>query len=201
MLRGQQELYTDLIDISDTVKDKVRIINEVLHDYCDALIDAGADAIMFDTLFASASIMMWKEFKGVFLTPLCNHIRAKGAAVMIHNCGYKIYFDAQIECMSPAAISFLHVPDDCSDFAECKKKYGDITLIGAIPPTVLPSISYDELIEMCREQIKTFGAGSRFVLATGCEYPANMSLDKAKAFLEAATSAINSKPHISYNLP
>lgn len=195
MLRNQQDLYLDIMDEPETVLENVGLITEVLINYCDNLIDVGVTAIMFDTLFASASIMspeMWLEFEGVFVKKLAEHVHSRGCMVMIHNCGYKVYFKEQVEMMNPEAISFLHVPNDCEDFADCKRKYGKKTvLIGAIPPTDLPHMSYKEVFDLSQTLIKVFGEGGRFILATGCEYPANLSLDNAMAMLDAAKAYNN----------
>lgn len=190
MLRNQQDLYLDLYDDPDAVKAATREINETLKDYVNAMIDTGVDAIMFDTLFASGSIMskaMWKEMEGVFVKELADICHERGCLVMVHNCGEKVYFDAQIESMNPCAISFLHVPDDCKDFHECKEKYGDkITLIGCVPPPMVVLNSDEEWVAKCKEQIDIFGKGDGFVLATGCEYPSNADFTKAKLMVDIA---------------
>ncbi|MBQ0104596.1 MAG: uroporphyrinogen decarboxylase family protein [Armatimonadetes bacterium] len=190
MLRGQADMYLDLLDDPDAVKQAVQNITDTLYEYCDRLIDAGSHAIMFDTLFSSASIMrktMWAEFEGVFIQPLCEHVHKRGAMVMIHNCGNGIYFDRQIEFMAPEGISFLYPPDDCKDFAECKKRYGNVTtLIGCVNPTWLPSASAKEIEEECIKEMDIMAPGGGFVLATGCEYPANLSFDAASVMAETA---------------
>lgn len=190
MLRHQQELYMDIYDDPDAVKCAVREINETLKEYCGALIDTGVNAIMLDTLFASGSIMsksMWMEMEGEIVKELADYIHSRNCLVMIHNCGQKIYFDVQIETMNPCAISFLHVPDDCKDFAECKEKYGDkITLIGCVPPPMVVTSTDKEWEEECKKHIDLFAKGGGFMLATGCEYPANAPFDKAKIMVEVA---------------
>jgi Uroporphyrinogen-III decarboxylase len=191
MLRGQENLYMDLYDDPDAVYEAVGAINETLKDYCTALIEeAGVDAIMLDTLFASGSIMskdMWLEAEGGFVESLSDHIRSKGAMTMIHNCGQKIYFDAQIEKLKPAAISFLYPPDDCKDFAECKAKYGDkVVLIGCVTPAMAVTGTDEEWDKACRDQIATLGKNGGFMLATGCEYPANAPFDRAVRMVNIA---------------
>ena len=144
MLRGQVDIFTDIFMVPDDIKTAVQEINKTLYDYCDALIETGVHAIMFDTLFASQSIMsaeMWMEFEGVYMKPLADYVRSKGCMVMIHNCGKGIYFKEQIESMNPVAISFMHIPADCSSYAEAKEKYGVITSY---------SIHYTKLYETIR---------------------------------------------------
>lgn len=190
MLRNQQDLYMDLYDDPDAVKRAAHAINETLKEYVAALCDAGADAIMYDTLFASGSIMakdMWVEMEGGLLKELAQVSAGKGCLNMIHNCGQKIYFDVQIEACRPAAISFLYPPDDCADFAECKRKYGDVTtLIGCVTPANAVIGTDEEWERQCRDQIDAMAKGGGFMLATGCEYPASAPFDRAYRMIEIA---------------
>ncbi len=190
MLRGQSNLFMDCLDSPESVKAGVAAITETLLEYVDALVATGVNAIMLDTLFASQSIMskeMWVEFEGVYVQKIAERIRHQDCMVMVHNCGNGIYFDAQIEMMKPTAISYLHLPDDCSSHSEVKEKYGkEVTLIGHIPPTWLLSASQEELEAECRREIDTYKAGGGFVLATGCEYPANLGFEPAKTIVRMA---------------
>ena len=190
MLRNQQDLYIDIYDDADTVKKAVRKITNSLKDYVAALCDTGVAAIMWDTLFASGSIMskeMWRECEGEFMPELCEIVRQKGCHNMIHNCGQRIYFDAQIELIQPAAISFLYPPDDCKDFAECKEKYGDkVSLIGCVTPASAVIGTDEEWDKECTDQIDAMAKGGGFMLATGCEYPSGASFDRAQRMIEIA---------------
>ena len=190
MLRNQEDMYMDLYDDPDAVKEAATAVNETLKDYCNALMDVGVHGIMFDTLFASASIMskaMWMDMEGGLVKELADIVHARNVPVMIHNCGLKVYFDAQIETMNPAAISFLNVPDDCTDFADCKAKYGDkITLIGCVPPPMVVTATDEEWEAECKKEIDTFAKGGGFMLATGCEYPSNSPFDRAEKMVEIA---------------
>ena len=190
MLRNQEDMYMDLYDDPDAVKKAAREINETLTEYVAALCDAGADAIMFDTLFASGSIMskdMWMEMEGVLMEELSQIPPQKGVMNMVHNCGQLCYFDAQIKTCNPSAISFLYPPDDCRDFVECKEKYGDKTiLIGCVTPANAVIGTDEEWDTQCRDQIDALGAGGGFILATGCEYPANAPFDRAYRMIDIA---------------
>lgn len=190
MMRGQQDLYMDLYDDIDAVNNAAKEVAETLKDYIEALCDTGVNGIMFDTLFASGSIMskeMWKSTEGVLMPELTEIVRQKNCLTMIHNCGTDIYFDAQIEALQPNAISFLYPPDDCRDFKECKEKYGkDITLIGCVTPANAMIGTDEEWDNQCKECIDIMAKGGGFMLATGCEYPANASFDRAHRMVEIA---------------
>ncbi len=190
MLRNQQELYMDLYDDPDAVKAAISAVADTLADYAAALCDTGVDAIMWDTLFASGSIMskdMWKDMEAGPMRRLAQGVRDHGCMNMIHNCGQRIYFDAQIEAIEPTAISFLYPPDDCADFAECKRKYGDrVALIGAVTPASAVIGTDEEWDRQCRDQIDAMAKGGGFLLATGCEYSANASFDRARRMIDIA---------------
>lgn len=190
MLRNQQDLYMDLYDDPDAVKAATWQVAETLADYVGALCGAGVDAIMWDTLFASGSIMskdMWRDMEAGPMRMLAETVRQHGCMNMIHNCGQRIYFDAQIEAVDPVAISFLYPPDDCADYAECKARYGDkVTLIGAVTPANAVIGTDEEWDEQCRSQIDAMAAGGGFMLATGCEYPANATFDRARRMIDIA---------------
>lgn len=190
MMRGQQDMYMDLYDDPEAVQRATWKVAETLAEYVSALCDTGVDAIMFDTLFASGSIMskqMWIETEGAPMEMIANVVREHGKMVMIHNCGQRVYFDAQIEYMKPSAISFLYPPDDCKDFAECKEKYGkDLLLIGCVTPANAVIGTDEEWDKQCRDQIDAMAEGGGFMLATGCEYPANASFDRARRMIDIA---------------
>ncbi len=190
MMRGHDMMFMDLIMYPDKIHAALRTITDTLKEYCKALIEAGADAIMFDTLFSSKTIMrkeMWNEFEGPYVQELAELVHGLGKMVMIHNCGEGIYFDVQIERMHPELISFLYLPDDCETSEELKEKYGHkTTLLGHIDPGEMMVMSKDDFIKKCKEQIDLYKKDGGFVLATGCEYPANMDFELAHAMVETA---------------
>ena len=190
MLRNQSAMYMDLMDDPDAVKAAAFEIKETLKDYCTALLETGIQGIMFDTLFSSGSIMrkdMWDEMEGDLVEDLAKHVHSLGGMVMIHNCGEKIYFDAQIRRMQPEAISFLYPPDDCKDFAETKEKYGDkTTLVGAVEPTKVVFGEEEAFAADCKTHIDAMSKNGGYVLALGCEYPANAEFTRAYKMAEIA---------------
>ena len=130
---------------------------------------------------------MWSDMEGDLVSELSDVIREEGGLVMIHNCGERVYFDAQIEYMKPASISLLYPPDDCNDFAECNEKYGDkVTLIGCVTPVHAAFSSDEEWDKECMNRVDDMSKGGGFILATGCEYPANVSFAKALRMVNIA---------------
>ncbi|MBI9106788.1 MAG: hypothetical protein JEZ04_08580 [Spirochaetales bacterium] len=190
MLRGHDYLFMDLMMYPEKVQAALRNITETLKEFIRGLVEAGCHAIMFDTLFASKSIMskdMWDEFEGVYMEELAQVISDSGAMVMIHNCGDGVYFDVQVKRMDPVLISYMHIPDDCEDMADIKEKYGkSITLMGHIDPGWLMVATKEELEATCKEQIDAYKKDGGFILATGCEYPAAMDFEYAKTMVNVA---------------
>lgn len=190
MMRGQDKMFMDLMLEPDKIHSCLREITETLKELCTAVIETGVHAVMFDTLFASKSIMskeMWDEFEGEYIQEIAEHVRKLGAMVMIHNCGNGVYFDIQIERVNPIAISFLHVPDNLKSYEEIKDSYGEkITLIGHIDPGWLMTATLDQVEQESKKQIEMFKKDGGFILSTGCEYPAPLDFEKAKVMVKAA---------------
>lgn len=192
MMRGQAEMFGDCLrkKRKPLMHKALRNITETLKLFIKASVDAGAHAVMFDTLYASRTIMspkMWDEFEGDYIEELCDYTRECGAMVMLHNCGDGIYFKEQLERMKPVLISFCHLPPDAESMEDLKAKYGDkVTLCGMIDPGDVVAMSDDQLRAECRKQIDAYKKDGGFILATGCEYPAHFSYDKAKIMVEEA---------------
>lgn len=190
MLRNQQDMFLDICDDPEAVHAAAAEVSETLKEYCHEIMRTGVAGIMFDTLFSSGSIMskeMWDGMEGDLVEDLSDSVRKDGGAVMIHNCGNRIYFDAQIRRMKPVAISFLYPPDDCADFKECKEKYGnEVTLIGCVTPASAVIGTDEDWERECKNNIDDMKAGGGYILGTGCEYPANAPFDRARSMVELA---------------
>lgn len=189
MMRGAEDFFMDLVMSPDEVHACLREITETLKELCIAMIETGVHAIMFDTLYASKTIMsesMWDEFEGVYMQELADLVHSKGCMVMVHNCGKGPYMDIQFKRMNPIAFSLNHFDSECSSFEEMREKYkGKLTLIGHIDPGWLMTASLEKVEEESKRQIDFFKKDAGFILATGCEYPAYLNFDAAKAMVSA----------------
>ena len=191
MMRGAERLFRDCINHPLEVMAALETITETLTEYVEAQCDAGAVGVALDTLFASwngLSRALWEQLEGPFARELANAIRRRGKAVFVHNCGHGSYFDSQIRFMEPALISFAHLPDDCSDRKELKKRYGDqVMLLGYIGTPLLTYGTPYQVMGECKKHIEDLASGGMgYILAPGCEFPPNAPLENAIAILRAA---------------
>ena len=190
MMRGAEKLLKDCILYPKKVQKACEIITGVLIEYVQAQSDTGIPAIAIDSLFASKTGLaknIWEEIEGPFVGEIARAIRDKGRMVGFHNCGHSPYFDSQIRFMEPDFVSFAHLPDDCSDRLELKRRYGDqVTLIGYIETPLLAHGTPTQVMDECKRQIDDFAPGGGYVLAPGCEYPPDISLTNAIAMVKAA---------------
>lgn len=190
MMRGAQKLFIDCLKHPEKVKEGLEIVTEVLVDYARAQCEAGVDAVMLDTLFASQSGIsrdLWEEMEGPYAKRIADEIRRCNALVALHNCGKGPYFDLQLKYIEPVLISFAYLPDDCDSPRELKEKYGHKTaLVGYIPTDYLCLHPPSRVMEKAREQIRALAPGGGFILAPGCEYPPNIDLANALAIVKAA---------------
>ncbi len=190
MMRGAGKFFKDCLNYPNHVRKACAAITETLVDFTRAQCEKGVQAVTIDTLYASLNALpkkTWEELEGPFVREIAACIRESGGFVGIHNCGHGLYFDAQIRSMEPAFISFAHLPDDCSSPKELKEKYGEVvTMVGHIPTPLLVNGTPAEVMEACARQIDILGRNGGYVLAPGCEYPPNISLDNAFAMIKAA---------------
>jgi uroporphyrinogen decarboxylase len=189
MLRGSEKLFIDCMKHPKEVHAALEVITQVLVDYVRVQCQKGVPAVCIDVLFGARSTLskkMWIEFEAPYAKRICDEIRNNGRAVALHNCGTEPYFDAMIEHLSPQAISYHYLPGDCKNNQELKEKYGQkVALIGHINcPNTLFFGNPADVARECQDLIRDLSPGGGFVLASGCEFPANASLLNAKAIME-----------------
>lgn len=190
MMRGAELLFKDCVLYPKKVQKACEIITGVLIEYVQAQCDSGVPAVAIDSLFASKTGLpkkLWEEIEGPFVSEISRVIKDNGLIVGVHNCGHDPYFDSQIRSMDPEVMSFAHLPDDCKDRKELKKKYGDrVTLLGYVATPLLVHGTPTEVMDECRRQIDDLAPGGGFILAPGCEYPPGIPLTNAIAMIKAA---------------
>lgn len=190
MMRGAGNFFKDCLNYPNHVRKACEAVTETLIEFTKAQCEKGVQAVTIDTLYASLNALpkkTWEELEGPYAKEIARCVRENGGYVGIHNCGHGLYFDAQIRSMEPDFISFAHLPDDCKTSKELKEKYGDaVTLVGHVPTPLLVNGTPAEVMDECRREIDVLARNGGYILAPGCEYPPNISLDNAFAMIKAA---------------
>ncbi|MDY6903377.1 MAG: uroporphyrinogen decarboxylase family protein [Thermodesulfobacteriota bacterium] len=190
MMRGAKDFYKDCRNYPGHVKKACEAITETLLEFAQAQCDTGVLGITIDTLLASWNALpkdVWTALEGDFTGEIARCVRRNGQVVGIHNCGHALYFDAQIDAMAPDFISFAELPDDCKTPAEMKERYGDrVTFVGFVRTQTLVNGTPQQVMDECKQQIEVLARDGGYILAPGCEYPPNLSLENAFALVKAA---------------
>lgn len=190
MMRGAENLFRDCILYGKEVKAALDTITGVLMEYVEALCGTGVLAVTLDTLFASSNGLsreLWEATEGPFVRELAQAVHRRGCLVGVHNCGDGIYFDSQIRFMEPEIISYAHLPADCRDNRELKRRYGNqVVLMGSVDTALLARGTPHEVMEQCRVLMDDLADGGGFILAPGCEYPPDIPLENAWSLVSAA---------------
>ena len=190
MMRGAEALFIDCVRSPGEVRKGCEAITETLIEFARAQCEAGVPALVIDTLYASHNGLperLWEQIEAPFVAEISREIKRCGRLVGVHNCGHAPYFSAQLRSMEADVISFAHLPGDCRDMVDLKCRYGDrVTLVGFIDTPLLSHGTPRQVMDACRRQIDVLGRDGGFVLAPGCEYPANTPLTNAFAMVRAA---------------
>ncbi|WP_136807065.1 uroporphyrinogen decarboxylase family protein [Desulfosediminicola flagellatus] len=190
MLRGMENLYRDILECPENVKEGLEIVTDVLVDFVRGQFGRGVAGVCIDTLPASRSGVMpnvWEEFEGVYAKRIKDEIVTHGVLNAHHGCGFSPYFKEVRKWLEPAVLSFADVPEDCSTMAEAKEKYGrESILMGCVPTELLYSGTPADVVRESVRQIDLLGSGGNFILAPTCEFPPNGDLLNARAMVTAA---------------
>lgn len=193
MMRGMEALYLDIVEHPDEVKVALEVITTVLEEFVREQFNRGVAGVCIDTLPASRSGVspsQWEEFEGIYARRISEAINACGMLNVHHGCGFSPYFKEVKKWVNPSAYSFADIPEDCRDFQEMKKRYGQTaTLMGCVSTELLYTGSPADVIRECIRQIDLLGSNGRFILAPTCEFPPNASLLNARAMVIAAELA------------
>ncbi len=190
-LRGTSSFMKDCFKNQEAVHHALRIINDVLLELARKMMEVGAHAIIPATAFGSQSLMsekLYQEIEIPYLKEWDKVVHEKGVYLGLHNCGTGPYMKCQLDACNADILQIGHVPTDCKDWQEVKKKYDNVSILGYLDPINLSELhTPEQIMEECREEINNLAKGGGFILCPTCEFPPDAPLLNAKAIVDAAT--------------
>ncbi|ADI74150.1 Uroporphyrinogen decarboxylase (URO-D) [Methanohalobium evestigatum Z-7303] len=138
------------------------------------------------------SAKMFEEFAYPYVKKIHDHVRERGIpAVLMHPCADQngnipYYVKMREENDWSGKYVWLFGPE--TSIKTQIDAFGDHDVIcGNINPPLFQSSSYDEVLELCRENIEEgMNSPSGYILAAGCEFPPNAAPIKVMAMVDAA---------------
>lgn len=190
-LRKTDELVRDWVYHKEELHEALDFITDVLCEYVEMQVEAGAIAVSIVPVLAEKEIMsrkMWEELDAPYQKRITDAIEKAGGLVVCHTCGRGPYFDELIKWFHPIVIQSAFLPDDCKSEAELVEKYGKETIfMGYLDTTLLGYGTPREVTAECKREIEVFGGPDRkYILGSGCEYPSWAPLYNAIAMVKAA---------------
>jgi len=185
MIRGSAELYLDLFDDPEFIKQLLDISLEALTIYGKALIDAGADIICTSNPVANMDCISRKhfeEFSHPYTKKLFGDLKAYGAkAIIYHTCGK---WDDRYDLIGDENVSIDH--HDKVDIKDWKEKNSEkMVSMGNIKSvsTLLQS-SEEKVRQETLECMKKGMPGGRYIVSADCEVPRDTPAANIKAMAE-----------------
>ena len=182
LLCGANDIAMNCILEPDLVLRTVELATSVVTRYALALEKAGADLVMI--LDPTALILgpnRFQEFAGRFVSILAAALQ--DAAPVYHMCGDTTAFIDEFATLGCAGLSL----DSAVDFPEATKRLpDDVVLIGNISPVnVVRNMDAAGVRGEVLKLRESMSAHENFILATGCDVPADVPFENIEAFMAA----------------
>jgi uroporphyrinogen decarboxylase len=171
MIRGNTQLYMDMYDNPQFVKDLLEIATRDCTAYGRALVEAGADMIATSNPVANMdciSLEHFKEFAHPYSKRMFAAVKEAGAsAINFHTCGH--WDDRYDLCMEN--VDIIHC--DRVNLAEFKAKYAkDAVIMGNVKSVAtLLQGSEQQVIEESRACLEAVAPGGRYIFSSDCAVP------------------------------
>lgn len=181
LMMGATEISIATIDDPALVHAAASLATEVIIQYSQALVDAGADIICI--LEPTATFISPRAYRK-FSAPYTRRIIEKLHAMpVLHICGDTKHL---IKAMAETGAQGLSL-DTAVDFVDAIQKVPeDVVLIGNIDPVrVMTNGSPDNVQEAVHTLLDQMAPYPNFILSTGCDLPPETPLDNITAFMEA----------------
>lgn len=184
MIRGNTELYLDIFDDPQFVKDLLEITCEACTAYGKALIDAGADIIATSNPVANLdciSLDHFKEFAHPYSKRMFGALKEHGAkAINFHTCG--TWDDRYDLCCEN--VDIIHC--DQVEIGKFKADYSDrVAIMGNVNSVVtLLQGTPDEIRVEALNCLKKAAEGGRYILSNDCAVPRDTSPENVQVLTD-----------------
>ncbi len=186
MLRGEVNLYKDLIRNPEGVKELLDVSYESLLIYAKGLIDAGADVLCTSNPVANMDCISRKhflEFSHLYTKRFFAELKAYGAkAILYHICGC---WNDRLDLVADENVNILHV--DKTNIGELKAKYGSKIVVMGNVNTVetLLQGSSGNVKKEALECLRQGASDKKFILSADCVVPRDTSAENIFAMRDA----------------
>lgn len=191
-VRSMEEVMMDIVLFPELLKKGLEVITETTIDYIDAILDAGADGVLYATTRASAEITtedQYREFGFRYDEAVLGSLSRADGTNILHVCGVEPLFQQLSELPNSDGINWWDKGSNLS-LAEAKKQFGDrVCLVAGLDQT--NTLLYGTPEEVAAEAEESIAAGlgedkTGFILAPGCEISPENSIENIKATVMAA---------------
>lgn len=159
----------------------ISIVSETAVEYANGLLEAGAEIIVIEDMYASGQMVGPKMFDKIAKPALEKVIKDIRGIVILHICGN---CNATIDSMLKVGAKALSI-DQKTDLVKAKEKNtSDVAFVGNVDPNLISRGTPSEVKE---GSLDALGSGID-LLAPGCSLDPNTPTQNLKAMLEAAKS-------------
>ena len=181
MIRGNTELYMDMFDNPQFVKDLLEITLESCTAYGKALVEAGADIIAFSNPVANMdciSLEHFKEFAHPYSKRMFGALKEAGAkAINFHTCGrWDDRYDLCVENMDIIHCDRVNIGDFKARFAEKVVVMGNVKSVA----TLLQGTK-EQVTQEAHACMEAAAAGGRYIMSADCAVPRETSPANVRA--------------------
>jgi len=182
-LAGMDSMFVLLMTDPDA---SVRLLDRVLafaRKFATAQIDSGCDIIgIGDAVCSQIDEFSYRTYVKERHRDLIDHIHRQGAIVKFHVCGDITHL---LPDLADLGIDMIDL-DWPVDIAGARRLLGpDVVITGNIDPVLVLSRDAETVHSMARDLVRTH-AGTRYVLAGGCEIGVDTPPENLLAMLQAA---------------
>lgn len=184
MIRGNTELYMDIFDDPQFVKDLLEVTTEACTAYGKALVDAGADIIATSNPVANMdciSVEHFAEFAHPYSKRMYGDIKAHGAKLInFHTCGN--WDDRYDYCVEN--VDIIHC--DQVDLGAFKSEFSDrVAIMGNVNSVAtLLQGSEEQVRNEARACLENGAPGGRYILSNDCAVPRDTSPANVRAMVD-----------------